>query len=77
MANLPEPVTAALLVAHGRLTRLSAGISAAYEDAERNGDYSDADELAADYREALHDDFHELMSAFVNEYPTLFTEVRE
>ncbi|AEL17879.1 hypothetical protein TRIXIE_81 [Mycobacterium phage Trixie] len=64
----------ALRSAMETLRQTSKRISERYEEAERTGDYSDADEFGADDREALHEEFESLMDHFATNYPGLFKE---
>lgn len=70
--ELTERLVKALRVARDSLADSSDAISAAYDEAERSGDYSDADELAADHRECLHDELESLLQAFAEDLPGIF-----
>ncbi|AHJ86692.1 hypothetical protein CRB1_81 [Mycobacterium phage CRB1] len=65
----------ALRSARDSVKRSSDEISRMFEEAEHSGDYSDADELAADHREQLHEEFTSLLNHFATKYPGLFEEV--
>lgn len=70
--GLPDEIVKALRWANDSVERSTAEIRAAYELAEHSGDYSDADEMAADRREGLHDAFEALLSTFRQAYPDVF-----
>lgn len=72
--ELNDRVVYALRQTRKSVRDTSARISARFEEAEETGDYSDADEFAADDREALHGEFLSLLDLFAEEIPELFKE---
>lgn len=73
-ARLDHRTANALRAAYASVQKTSERIRARYEEAERTDDYSDADELGADDRERLHEEFQALMDLIAEEHPELTTE---